>query len=102
MAARRDTDEILKQLTEHAQELDDNVMGVKRSTRASKRFMVEYLDNTRTEHFGSADGQTFIDHGDEKKRAAWRARHSKIMSKLGVPAYRIKGSPSYWSWNLLW
>jgi hypothetical protein len=44
---------------------------------------------------------TFIDHEDEKIRAAWRARHSKIM-KNGKPAYLNPESPEYYSWNLLW
>lgn len=68
------------------------------SDRAGKRFKVV---TDKTIHFGSDVGQTFIDHGDEQKRKAWRARHSKIM-RDGKPAYKNKDSPSYYSWNLLW
>jgi len=73
---------------------------LQKSTRKNKRFMVEYQG--RLIHFGSATGSTFGDHGDEKKRKAWRARHSKIKRKDGSLAYKDKNSPSYWSWNLLW
>lgn len=44
---------------------------------------------------------TFIDHGDDKLRMNWRARHEKIL-KEGKPAYLNKESPSYYSWNILW
>ena len=44
---------------------------------------------------------TFLDHGDEKLKEAWRKRHSKIM-KEGKPAYLNPESPEYYSWNLLW
>ena len=44
---------------------------------------------------------TFIDHGDEKIKEAWQARHSKIMNG-GQPAYLNKESPEYYSWNILW
>jgi hypothetical protein len=43
----------------------------------------------------------FIDHGDEKIKEAWRARHSKIM-KEGKPAYLNPESAEYYSWNILW
>ena len=53
-------------------------------------------------NFGQFGGHTFIDHHDIKKRDAWRKRHSKIISKDGIPFYMIKTSPEFWSWNLLW
>jgi hypothetical protein len=71
-----------------------------KSTRAGKRFMVLY--RKKWIHFGSATGQTFIDHKDKRKRKAWRARHSKIRLKDGRLAYRVKESPSHWAWSLLW
>lgn len=43
----------------------------------------------------------FLDHGDEKLKEAWQARHSKIM-KEGKPAYLNRESPEYYSWNILW
>ena len=44
---------------------------------------------------------TFLDHGNQKMKEAWRARHSKIM-KQGKPAYLNPESPEYYSWNILW
>jgi hypothetical protein len=64
-----------------------------------KRFYVIYNDHVI--NFGSKDGETYIDHGDEKKRKAWKARHGKIYNKNGL-AYQDKMSPEYYSWNLLW
>jgi hypothetical protein len=46
-----------------------------KSSRKGKRFTVLY--DGRTIHFGSDVGSTFIDHGDEKKKLAWIARHKK-------------------------
>ena len=69
------------------------------STVKNKRFYVIY--NDKIINFGSKNGETFIDHGDEKKRKAWRARHGKIYNKNGL-AYEDKTSPEYYSWNLLW
>ena len=69
------------------------------STTKNKRFYVIY-DN-RIINFGSKIGQTYIDHGDKKKRLAWRARHSKIL-KDGLPAYKNKLSPEFWNWHLTW
>ena len=65
-----------------------------------KRLYVIY-DNKKI-NFGSDVGSTFIDHNDNKKRKAWRARHSKIKNKEGQFVYKLKTSPSFWSYNLLW
>ena len=53
-------------------------------------------------NFASDVGKTFLDHKDNKKRDAWRARHSKIKNKNGQLVYKLKSSASYWSWHLLW
>ena len=65
-----------------------------------KRFYVVY--NGKRINFGSKTGSTFIDHHDEDVRKAWRQRHSKIKNKQGQYVYKLKTSPSFWSWNLLW
>lgn len=44
---------------------------------------------------------TFLDHGDQKLKEAWQARHKKIMRK-GKPAYLDPESPDYYSWRILW
>jgi hypothetical protein len=33
------------------------------------------FENGKTVHFGQAGGQTYIDHGDKEKRAAYLKRH---------------------------
>jgi len=43
------------------------------STRKGKRFMITL--NGKTYHFGSATGQTFIDHADELKKQNYLKRH---------------------------
>jgi hypothetical protein len=73
------------------------------SEAKNKRFAIKY-DN-KTINFGlwpfSGEG-TFLDHGDEKIKKAWRARHSKILLKDGTPAYMSKDSPDYFAWRILW
>ena len=71
-----------------------------RSNVKGKRFYVIFQG--KKINFGSATGKTFIDHGDTKIRDAWRARHSKIKLKDGRFAYKVKTSPEWWSWTLLW
>ena len=71
-----------------------------KSPRKTKRFYVQY-DGVPI-HFGSKNGRTFIDHGNEGIKEAWKARHSKIKLKDGRYAWRVKQSPEYWSWRILW
>ena len=71
-----------------------------RSDVKNKRYYVIY--KKKKINFGLQGGSTFIDHKDEKKRKAWRARHSKIRNKEGQLVYKLKTSPDYWSWNILW
>lgn len=70
------------------------------SNRKNKRFYVLY--NNKYIHFGAKSGKTFFDHSNEKIKKAWRSRHSKIINKDGIPFYKIKSSPEFWSWNILW
>ena len=70
------------------------------SWRKHKRFFVRY--HGKYIHFGSNNGKTFFDHKDDKKRLAWQKRHSKIKLNNGTLAYRVKESPAFWSWNVLW
>jgi len=73
------------------------------SRQKTKRFAIKV--NGRTINFGlwplTGKG-TFIDHGDNKIRKAWQARHREIKLADGTPAYKDKNSPEYYSWNLLW
>lgn len=48
-----------------------------KSTRKGKRYMMHLQNPSKTVHFGLDTGSTFVDHGDEKKRTAYLARHKK-------------------------
>jgi hypothetical protein len=92
----------LMKMFEKARRLNPKVSGIGYSKRKGKRFIVDIGDpTTQRIHFGSKNGKTYIDHGDKKKRIAWKARHKKIM-KQGKPAYLDKSSPEFYSWHLLW
>ena len=65
-----------------------------------KRYYIVYQN--RVINFGLKNANTYIDHHDEVKRAAWRARHSKIKLKDGRYAYKVKTQSSYWAWHILW
>jgi hypothetical protein len=69
----------------------------------SKRFkiVVKVDDRDYTFNFGAKEGNTYIDHGDEKKRENYRRRHYANPTEK----YRINNlipSPSLFSWKLLW
>jgi hypothetical protein len=42
------------------------------------------------------------DHNDPKRRANYRARHSGVLTASGKPAYKVKYSPSWFSYYYLW
>ena len=88
----------LEQIQEKALSLGATRVGY--SKRQGKKDIVEYQG--KNIHFGSDVGETFLDHKDEQKRDAWRARHTKIKNKAGEYVYKLKNSPSYWSYMLLW
>ena len=46
---------------------------ISKSERPEKRFMAKF--EKKTVHFGQKGGKAFVDHRDEKKKAAWEARH---------------------------
>ena len=75
-------------------------VNLRRSTRKDKKYMLEY--DGKTIHFGAAGMSDFTIHNDPDRRRAYRARHRKILTKEGRPAYKIRTQPAYWSWNLLW
>ena len=73
------------------------------SKTENKRFEITLNvdDQEYTFKFGDKNGSTYIDHGDVKKRDAYRARH--YANK--VEKYRIDNlvpSPALFSWKLLW
>lgn len=83
----------------------------RKSTRKNKKYDVFY--NNKWISFGNINFSQYrdstglnvyshLDHNDPKRRAAYRARHSKILLKDGTPAYKNKNQPSYWSYYYLW
>lgn len=84
----------------------------KKSTREGKKYMAK-TPSGRWIHFGSTSHQHYkdstglgiyshLDHGDPKRRASYRKRHSAIRTKSGNLAYRDKEQPSYYSYYFLW
>lgn len=103
----------IKELERKAKHLGATEFGS--SKVKGKRFYVivcmDLFDSNKSSHktfkckrinFGSDTANTFVDHKDENKRSAWRARHSKIKLKTGEYAYKVKEQPEFWSWNILW
>lgn len=99
---RRFTEKQMKEMFNKIRRLNPEVSGIGYSTRKNKRMFVDIGDPIKKRiHFGAKGGQTYADHRDEKKRKAWRARHSKIL-KNGKPAYKDKTSPEFYAWHILW
>lgn len=73
---------------------------LKASTRKGKKYMVKY--EGKYIHFGASGYQDFTQHKDEKRRENYRRRHGAIKLKDGRLAHKVKGTPSYFSWTLLW
>ena len=73
---------------------DKNLYILRKSNRKGKRFEIIMEDHSHS--FGSDVGKTFIDHKDEKKKAAWIARHKNDKN------YNSKHSGIYHSRKLLW
>lgn len=42
------------------------------------------------------------DHNDLKRRANYRKRHEGVLTKTGTPAFKVKLSPSWFSYHYLW
>ena len=87
----------MEQLREKALRLGASEFGI--SKAKGKRLYVIY--DSKKINFGSDIGSTYIDHKDEKKRKAWKARHTRIL-KNGKPAYKNPYSASFWSYHILW
>ena len=69
-----------------------------------KRFTITKPDGKKI-NFGAwpytGDG-TFLDHGDDKIKKAWKTRMKVIKNSSGKLAYKDKNSPLFYSWNILW
>lgn len=88
---------------------DMKVGDIEISTRKNKKYVVRVSEDLYV-HFGQQGCSHYHDkmgyyarfnHGDKKKRAAWRARF-KAITKNGKPAYKDKTSAVYYAWKYLW
>jgi len=71
-------------------------MEITNSNRKGKRFVATFSNGEKI-HFGQAGGNTYIDHGDIKKRDAYLARHGAGREDWTSPY--SAGSLSRW---ILW
>jgi len=67
-------------------------------TVEGKRYSIVTPEGRRI-NFGSKGGSTFIDHKDERKKAAWMARHSKLNENW---AYSGRNTAGFYARWLLW
>ncbi len=70
------------------------------SRAKGKKWMVKYKGKTIS--FGARGMSDYTIHKDPERRRRYRARHGAIRLKDGRLAYKVKTSPSFWSYNLLW
>ena len=70
---------------------------VSRSERAGKKYKAE-LPSGKTVHFGASGYQDFTQHGDQKRRESYLARHrpNQDWTKGGV------NTAGFWARHLLW
>ena len=68
---------------------------IAKSTRAGKKWMATFKDGTVT-HFGDTNYDDYTQHGDVKRREAYRTRHRK---DLDTGDYKRAG---YLSYHILW
>lgn len=71
--------------------------GTKRFTAIIK-YNADNLEKTKTVNFGLDTGNTYYDGADDKKRAAYIARHSKLPGE----DWNDKLSAGFWSRYFLW
>jgi hypothetical protein len=88
----------MESLKNKAAELGATDFGI--SSNKRKKLYVIYKG--KRINFGARGMSDFTINKDPVRRRLYRARHGKIKLKDGRFAYKVKTSPSYWSWNLLW
>ena len=82
------------------------------SDRPEKKY-VAIFSNGRRVYFGTAQYAQYkdktplkkyshMDHLDKNRRTRYRARHEKILTKSGKPAFKIPYTPSWFSYKYLW
>ena len=74
---------------------------IQRSSRPNKKLMLLTASGKRI-HFGAKGSHTFLEGATNQKKQAYRARHSKIKLADGRLAHKVRNTPAYLSWNILW
>lgn len=84
-------------------------MRFEKSSRKNKKYMVEvdgkkvHFGDTRYQHYKDKIGlYSHLDHLDKERRRRYRTRHSNIILSDGIPAYKRKYSPAWFSYHYLW
>lgn len=96
---------LLQQIPKYERRFHVQDLRVTPCKNGRKRFTATFLLNGKrvVRHFGQIGAITYgDDHSLKQKRAAFRARHSKIVDAQGFYAYRVAGSPCSLSYWLLW
>ena len=70
------------------------------SWRKGKKLAV--LFRGRWIHFGAKGYEDFTTHRDLVRRASYRKRHRGILLADGRPAYKVKTTPAFWAYYILW
>lgn len=73
-----------------------------RSTRKYNKYMFLNPETGKMTHFGRIGYDDYRVQDNLARRANYRKRHAGILNHEGKPAYKVKYSPSWASWTLLW
>lgn len=92
---------ILNKIKKRLKKLKVPFVSVEMSTVKGKRFKITMKDGTVV-HFGSPEGETFLDKVDEAKQRAYIARASAQKYKDGTRYIDKLYSPSWFSFRILW
>ncbi len=73
---------------------------LRRSWRKGKKWAVLYRGDWI--HFGALGYEDYTTHHDNERRASYTRRHKAILLRDGCPAYKVKTTPAFWAYHLLW
>lgn len=96
---------VAQRIPEYERRFHVKDLKVTMSSNPLKRFTATFMKNGKVciRHFGQRGAVTFGDDPSlDQKRAAFRARHSKIKDRNGRYAYMVAGTPCSLSYWLLW
>ena len=88
----------IEKLRARAREL--GATGFRKSTRAGKKYSVEYLG--KKIHFGAKGMSDFTIHKDKKRRDRYLKRARGIRDGDGNLTHNDKTRSNFWSINILW